>query len=614
MRRHVNQAHRPGGSVIGFRFLGTTRFVRLLLVVAAVLLTSCVTTPWKPALAMLGFPEPLNQIAVTRDVSVPMRDGVRLAADLYRPKAIGRYPVILISTPYYRRNPLYGYEVFGGVFASQGYAVVIQDVRGKYQSEGEFYPVVNEGPDGIDTLRWIADQPWCDGNVGMFGISYYGSTEWLAAPGAPASLKTIVPVFTTQNGYRIWLKGGVFNYNLTMLWHYEYDVRDRRGMSLVDWNRAIWALPLSSADDSIISPNPIYDQWIAHPLPDAFWDPMRVDRRTSEIGCSAFLIAGWFDPFVDAMLEDYTRMRTAGGSKAARGTQLMVGPWTHTTDSTFRYTDFGVQGSFLGQFKTVLRWYDFWLKGTPNGVDDDPPIRIFVMGENRWRTEREWPLARTRYTDLYLHSGGGANTAEGDGVLTLDPPELEPADTYLYDPADPAPSREQTAAIGDVSYQPADQGEVESRGDVLVYTTPVLDRDVEVTGPVRLVLFAESSAPDTDFTARLTDVQPDGRSLHVTSGIVRARFRESLEEPSLLREGSVYRYEIALGATSNLFRQGHRIRLQISSSDFPRHDRNLNTGQVIGASAETAAARQLIRHDRERPSHLILPVIPTYSP
>jgi putative CocE/NonD family hydrolase len=444
----------------------------------------------------------------------------------------------------------------------------------------------------------------------MFGISYYGSTEWLAAPGAPECLKTVVPVFTAQNGYRIWLKDGVFNYNLTMIWHYEYDARDRRVLSLVDWNRAIWKLPLSSADDSMNSPNPVYDQWIAHPLPDAFWDPMRVDRRASEIECSAFLVAGWFDPFVDAMLEDYTRMRSAGGTVAARGSQLMVGPWTHTTDSHFRYTDFGVQGRFLGQFKTVLRWYDYWLKGSQNGVDNDPPIRIFVMGENRWRTEREWPLARTRYTKLYLHSDGGANTSQGDGVLTLDPPGQEPPDTYLYDPMEPVPSRELTTAIGDISNEPANQREVESRRDVLVYTTEALDRDVEITGPVRLVLFAESSAPDTDFTAKLTDVHPDGRSLHVTSGIVRARFRESLEEPSLLSEGSVYRYEIDVGATSNVFRQGHRIRLQISSSDFPRHDRNLNTGGEIGESAEMATARQVIRHDRERPSHLILPVIP----
>jgi putative CocE/NonD family hydrolase len=328
-----------------------------------------------------------------------------------------------------------------------------------------------------------------------------------------------------------------------------------------------------------------------------------------EIQSSALLFAGWFDPFLDAMITDFQRMRTAGSSEAARSSRLVIGPWTHRTESRFRSTDFGEQARFLGQIKTILGWYDYWLKGVPNGVDDEDPIRIFVMGRNAWRSEREWPLARTRFTPLYLHGGGGSGS-EGGRLLTRLPGEDQAPDLFTYDPGDPVPSLDQNVYFGEISYEPDDLQELETRDDVLVYTTGVLPEDLEVTGPVRLILYASSSAPDTDFTARLTDVHPDGRSIHVTSGILRARFRDSLSDPSLLEPGKVYRYEIELGATSNLFRRGHRLRVQISSSDFPRHDRNLNTGAEIGRTGEFARAEQRVFHDSGHPSHLMLPVIP----
>jgi putative CocE/NonD family hydrolase len=584
--------------------------VAALLLVAAAALLGCKTTPWDLASAGLGLPEPEYQPIVDRSLMIPMRDGVRLAADQYRPKQEGRYPAVLIRTPYNKRNPAYGYEIFGRLLAAHGYVVIIQDVRGKYGSSGEFFPIVNEGADGFDTVQWICAQPWCDGAVGMFGVSYYGSTEWLAAPGAPDCLKTLVPVFTAQDAYRIWLRNGVFNFNLTLTWHYQYEGREYRSLSLLDFRRAIWSLPLISADDQLGRANPIYDRWITHPQPGEFWRRMSVDQRVDEIRCSALLVAGWFDPFLDAMLEDFNRIRAAGGSDAARSSQLIIGPWTHTTESSFRSTDFGKQARFLGRFKTVLRWYDYWLKGIPNGLEQEGPIRIFVMGRNSWRSEQEWPLARTRYTRLYLRGDESTDSGLRGGLLSMVAPGSDPPDTFVYDPSDPVPSTDQAVHFNDISYEPADQARIETRDDVLTYSTEILSEDVEITGPVSLVLYAASTGTDTDFTARLTDVYPDGRSIHVSSGVVRARFRDSLIEPSLIEPGRVYRYKIELGATSNLFRKGHRIRLQISSSDFPRHDRNLNTGGKIGLTADASPATQSILRNEEYPSHLVMPVIP----
>jgi putative CocE/NonD family hydrolase len=597
---------RPGGGIRLAPWLGT-----VLLIVAASLLSACRSTPWDLASAGLGLAEPQFTPVVDRDIMIPMRDGIRLAADRYRPRQDGRYPAIVIRTPYGKRNPVYGYDFFGRLFAAHGYTVIIQDVRGKHRSEGEFFPIAQEEADGIDTVRWTGVQPWCDGSVGMFGLSYYGSTEWLATPGAPESLKTVVPVFTSQDTYKIWLKNGVFNFDLTLTWHERYDVREQRVLSLLDLHRAFESLPLIAADDRLGYPNPIYDRWIANPQPGEFWRRMSVNDRPGQIRCSALMFAGWFDPFVDAMFEDYLRMRSRGGSEAARDSQLIVGPWTHTTESRFRSTDYGTDARFLGQVKSVMRWYDHWLKGEANGVEEEGPIRIFVMGTNQWRTEQEWPLARTRFQAFFLHGVGTAPPDSGRGLLSGEPPTEEQSDIFLYDPADPVPSRGQAGLFGDISYQPTDQREIESRSDVLTYTTPRLAEAVEVTGPVELVLYAASSAPDTDFTAKLTDVYPDGRSIQVTSGIVRARFRDSLTEPSLIEPGSVHQYRIRLGPTSNVFQAGHRIRVQISSSDFPRLDRNLNTGGTIGQSAEIAVAVQSVYHDGQRPSHLVLPVIPS---
>ena len=589
----------------------TSNRIGMLLSVSLYLIAlgACKSLPWDIADKDLGLPEPQFPVVTVGNIMIPMRDGILLASDLYRPEPAGSYPAILIRTPYDKLNPIYGYPVIGGVFASQGYVVVIQDVRGKYRSQGEFYPLVNEGPDGADTVEWIARQPWCSGRVAMFGVSYFASTEWLAAAYAGPALQTIVPVFTSQNGYDPWFDRGVLNLSLTVSWHYENDTRKRRPMSAARWRRGIQALPLIEADEAMGPPNSIYRDWLSHSVPGPFWEPMRVDDKVSQITQPVLFIAGWYDPFLPHMLEDFKRMRESGGSEAARESRLVIGPWTHTIESQFHDLETGPEGRFLRQIATILRWYDHWLKDKDNGVADEAPIRIFVMEKDVWRTEQEWPLARTVYTDYYLHSAGSANSSAGNGLLDLSRADSEPPDTFLYEPDRPVPT---TGLDRDhlISPGPQEQYKVERRKDVLVYTSAELAEEIEVTGPIRLVLYAGSSAPDTDFTAVLIDLRPDGTPVDLCSGIVRARYRKSLQEPAFMLPGEIYRFEINLGATSFVFGRGHRIRLYVSSSDFPRHDRNLNTKEPIGFGWRTQPAQQTVYHDTEYPSHLVLPVIP----
>ena len=581
----------------------------LLAVVSLAALGACRSLPWDITAFELGLPAPRFPVSFEGNVTVPARDGVMLSADLYRPAAQGSYPAILVRTPYDKRNPGYGYPIIGGVFASQGYVVVIQDVRGKFKSQGEFYPLVNEAADGADTIQWIARQDWSDGRVGMFGVSYFASTEWLAAPAAGPALRTIVPIFSSQNGYDSWFSRGVLKLSMALTWHHQNDTKATRPLHRAQWRNGMWTIPLVKADTAMGAPNPIYQDWLEHPVPGPFWEPMRVDDKASQITIPVLLIAGWYDPFLPRMLEDYRRLSDSAGGEARRQSQLIIGPWTHTIESQFHDLETGPQARFLRQLPTILRWYNHWLKGEDNGVDRGGPVRLFVMGRGQWRTEREWPLARTLYTSWYLHSGGSANGSTGDGALDLARPREEPPDSFVYDPRNPVPTVGLNARRT-ISPGPKEQYQVERRQDVLVYTSEVLAEELEITGPVRLVLYASSSASDTDFRVTLVDLLPDGTPIDLCSGILRARFRESLDKPSYLEPGKVYRYEIDVGATSIALRPGHRIRLYVSSSDFPRYDRNLNTGEPFGFGQRMAAARQSVFHNAASPSRLVLPVIP----
>ncbi|MGV7929199.1 MAG: CocE/NonD family hydrolase [Spirochaetota bacterium] len=589
------------------RILKTTLSIILALALCAVL-AWCMR--WHIIACYLGLPAPGHSVTVQKDVMVPMRDGVRLSADIYRPSKEGKYPVILLRTMYGKRNPGHKYSFTGSLFASQGYVFIVQDVRGKFDSEGEFYPYIYEAKDGHDTIEWAGTREWSTGKVGTYGFSYWGSTQWISAPLRSTYLKAMVPIVTSQDVYPRWIYNGIFRLNDVLVWHYENAPKRAQSAEGVDWDRAVRTLPLIKADDSLGADIAAYNDWINHPRPGPYWDRVRVDDRVADIQAPALIIDGWYDYYLNLAVADFNRMKATGGSDEARRSVLLLGPWTHASQSKFADADFGRQASFMKQVRTILAWFDYWLKGEKNGILDGGSVRFFTMGANEWRAEKEWPLARTRYTPYYLQSDGGANSAKGDGILSETAPAAGKPDSYIADPENPVPSVGGTSIFGKLKAGPFNQREVESRDDVLVYTTAPLESDTEVTGPVKLVLYASSSARDTDFAVKLAEVRPDGTSVNIQSAVYRASNRESLVKPSLLEKDRVYRFEIEVGNTSMLFKKGHRIRLQIAGSNFPEYGRNLQTGEDNGTTARTGKARQAVFHDRERPSQLILPVIP----
>jgi putative CocE/NonD family hydrolase len=373
-----------------------------------------------------------------------------------------------------------------------------------------------------------------------------------------------------------------------------------------------WFLPLQDypplrPQDSRVAP--YHFDWLKHPADDSYWQRWSIRRRWSDIMVPAISFDGWYDIFLDGAIENFVGMRKKGGSKSARdGQRLVIGPWQHLGwQQKVGDIDFGPEAA-NSMPELMKRWYDYWLKGVQNGVDKEPKVRLFVMGANKWRSADEWPIPGTEFRKYYLHSKGAANTAAGDGTLDSTMQTAGPPDKYSYDPKDPVPSIggrfQQVVAPG-----PRDQRPVLDRKDVLVYTTAALTSDVEVTGPISVTLFAASSATDTDFTAKLDDVYPDGASMLIAHGIQRARYRESQAKETLLKPGQAYKYTIKVWPTSNLFKAGHQIRLEISSSNFPMFDRNPNTGHPFGQDAELKVADQTIFHDKNRASMITLPIV-----
>jgi putative CocE/NonD family hydrolase len=550
-------------------------------------------------------------IEIKIDVKTPMRDDVRLSVDLYKPLGKGPFPVILDRTPYGKQGSI-EIAIF---FAQNGYVFAAQDVRGRFDSEGHFTPLRNEARDGYDTLEWIGAQPWCDGNVGMWGGSYEGMVQWAAATQGSTYLKTIVPYVSAPNIYKDGMFiGGAYSLSLALMWRCFTTGRTNQSHATIRWSELFRKLPLKDVDRYIGRAATFFKDWVSHPSYDQYWKDIAFDEMFSKITIPVFQFSGWYDVFATGIMPTFRGLKEKGGSENARQHQkVIMGPWIH---HTIKYThagdvDFGSK-SILDLRLIQLQWYDYWLKDKDNGIADDAPIKLFVMGINKWRDEYEWPLARTEFKPYYLHSGGSANSLHGDGMLSTDLPEEDVTDHFDYDPEFSVP----TAGGGNccwpeiVAWGAYDQREVEQRKDVLCYTTEPLAGDLDVTGPIKLKLYAASDAPDTDFTTKLVDVAPSGYAMNVADGIIRARYRDSLETPTLLEPGKVYEYEISLSDTSNVFLKGHRIRLEISSSNFPRFDRNPNTGHEFGADDEIRSANQQVYHGKTYPSQIILPVIP----
>jgi hypothetical protein len=509
-----------------------------------------------------------------------------------------------------------------------GYTVVAQDVRGRYASEGTFDPHRQETADGVDAFAWAASQPWSNGLVGSFGGSYLGSTQWLPAREGPPALRAMAPSVTFSDSYEGCAYQGGAKVLHDLRWVVadiipaELQRREARGEKILETDTplnvdgALSEIPLAT-HPLIREYARYYLDGLAHAGADDFWRVTSPQEGYEGITAPALNISGWYDIFLWGTLQNYMGMKQRGGSKIARENQrLILGPWTHINLSGgFPEREFGPSGSAaaIDLPGIHLRWFDHWLKEVDNSITEEPPVMIFVMGVDEWRQEPDWPLPNTQYQPYYLHSGGAANTLNGDGVLSEAAPAEEPRDVYLFNPLRPVPTvGGQVLLPGANVMGPRDQREVELRDDVLVYSTPPLDKAVEVIGPIELRLFASSSAPDTDFTGKLIDVFPDGRAMILTEGILRARYRNSLSEPELMTPDTVYELQLNLWATANVFLPGHRIRLEVSSSNFPRFDRNSNTGGVI--ARETADQYQpainRIFHDAGHPSALILPIIP----
>jgi putative CocE/NonD family hydrolase len=563
-------------------------------------------------------------IAYEHDVKVAMRDGVVLRADIYRPQAEGKFSVLLQRTPYDKRNFAVGLKG-----AARGYVVILQDVRGRYASEGEWYTFKNEMNDGYDTIEWAAALPYSNGKVGMFGGSYVGATQMLAAIMHPPHLAGICPVVTGSNYHSNWTyQGGAFEQWFNESWASQL-AQDTLARKVKDATNAVdgmWELPLGgyplfnlrgAHSTATATLAPYFLDWIAHPNYDDYWKRVSIEEHFRDITVPALHIAAWYDIFLGGSLRNYEGIKAHGGSDVARnGQQLLVVIGGHAgSGRKVGDVDFGPEGAFE-EDDAMLDWYDFLFKGAQNRFASGKPVKLFVMGANQWREEEAWPLARARETKYFLHSAGAANSVRGNGTLSTTGPGKENADQYIYDPGKPVPTVGGPLCCDGEHWAPGprDQRGVEARDDVLVYATPALAQDLELTGPVSVELYAKSSAADTDFTAKLVDVWPDGFAQNLTEGILRARYRESQENPTMITPGTVYKFTIDLWATSNVFKRGHSLHLEISSSNFPRFDRNLNTGEqrpMKGGDPDVifTKATNVILHDAEHPSALILPVV-----
>lgn len=573
-----------------------------------------------------------RRVLVEKNVAVPLRDGIETYGDLYRPLAIGPVPTVISRTAY--NKEVAGEGGGGGLsalkMAERGYSVLVVDTRGRASSEGEFRPFETEGPDGYDTVEWAAAQPWCDGNVALYGGSYVGATALLAARERPPSLRCVIANVTADDYYDGWVfSGGAFQLGFAATWSmtlastsialrsdYARRVGSEEREGLVRtmsrgldplWTRPLSELPSISAADVA----PWWATWLEHDRRDGYWADVSLRRDYGAFQVPILHIGGWFDIFGSGTIGNYEGITAAGRTDQ----QLVVGPWAHTeSGSVLGEMTFGPTGdrSAAGLLGDYNRFLDRHLRpGTRPTPTSSTPVRYFLMGANEWRLDTSWPPADSRPSRLYLHSGGKANTLHGDGALAETPPkDGTTADSYQYDPDHPVETHGGSIlqqSIGPAG--PLDQRGLEARNDVLCYTTSPLSAPLTIAGRVRISLWAVSDCPDTDWTAKLVDVLPDGRAVSICDGVIRARFRHSLEDPELLEPGKPERYDFTLGHAAHQFFAGHRLRLDISSSNFPRFDRNPNTGESLSTASTTRLATQHVLHDESHLSFLEFDVL-----
>ncbi len=560
---------------------------------------------------ILTAPVLMAQVKNKFDMRIPMRDGVELSADVWMPAEEGQYPAVLIRTPYIKVTPGLGVPQLGQMFAGQGYVLLIQDVRGRGDSDGKFNFYHQEGEDGYDSIEWIARQPWCNGKVGMMGVSYLGAVQWLAAREKPPHLVCIVPTAPSADYWEESpFNGGAFSTQFALSWLNGTSGRLAQGAHTIglDWNKILLHRPLMTMDEVMGRKMPLYREWLKHSTLDDYWKKIQfVDSDFPTMNLPALHITGWFDGDQIGTLIYWNGMRKYSSAKDKQ--YLIIGPWNHaetflgldTKEGEMQFSE----DSKVDNVKLHLDFFDYYLKGSSKSYDQ-PRVRVYITGSNIWREFDEYPPKTTERKNFYFHSKGKANTLLGDGSLAWKLPKDETPDKYVYDPKDPVPS--------DIDGQSwaVDNRLIEIRKDVLVYTSEELGEPVTVLGDVYLNFFAASDARDTDFVAKIIDVYPDGKALNLGPqgrGVRRARYRQGYEKEVLLTPGQPEKFRIRFFDIGHTFLQGHKIRIEITSSAFPAISPNQNTGNPIATDTDWKVAHQTIFHDSAHPSHVVLPVL-----
>lgn len=542
--------------------------------------------------------------AVKEELSMTTSDGVRLVADVYRPKDIDKTPTILVRLPF--RNTFSNRlrsDLLGKYWAQRGYTVVIQGTRGRYKSTGEYYPLRNERKDGIETLQWISKRDWYNGQLGMWGGSAFGYTQWVLADQINVGVDAFIMQICSTNFYNMFYVGGAFSLESALYWAVrDYGKRDI-DPSPSTLQKGFAGFPLIKADDRAISDISFFNDWVLNHTKNDYWNQIDGLNRTKSLKSPVLLMAGWYDAFLPGQINDFIDIQAYSDNRVASQSRLIIGPWAHARTVNLP-GNVQLEKYRIESLLPSLDWFDKHLMDMDFSHKETSPIRIYVMGDNIWRDEQEWPLARTRYTAYFLKSNGNANGLLGDGQLVVKSPlSREKPDHYTYDPLNPVPS------VGGTMLGPNAgvhlQNHIEKNPNILIYSTLPLENDIEVTGPIELILYVHTTARSTDFTAKLVDVHPNGDAYNVTDGIIRQEFNSNEENTIKPTE-----MKINLWPTSMAFKAGHRIRLEVSSSNFPRYDRNPNTGGDIATERKVIVAKQTVYHGQQIPSRLILPIIP----
>lgn len=528
-----------------------------------------------------------------------MPDGVGLATDVYHPLTSEPQATVLVRNPYGRRGLILMFGLVPRLFASHGVHLVVQDTRGRYGSEGNWDPFRHEADDGRATLEWIGKQAWFDGRLATWGASYFGLTQWAIAADPPVPIRATVPVVTCASFHELFWVGGAFSLSSALRWASGVTGRRSRLPREGRLAQAFGLLPASTMDEAAVGAGvPFYREWIGSArADDPYWRAIDFASSIPRTDAAMLVVAGWWDIFLGPQIRDWQRLRREGRSEAARSARLVVGPWAHGRLATnpFPRRDASLYRKLAQE---SVAWFERWLRRDGDGAG--APVEVFTTGANRWQSLADFPPPSASPTPFYLGSRGHAATRSGDGWLRAEPPGAgEPLDSFSYDPANPVPTRGGTF-LGP-KCGPADQRTVEDRPDVLCYTADPLGAPLEVTGFVRLVLFAQTDAPATDFTAKLVDVRPDGFAMNLCEGIARIASRPEAD--------GVQEIEIDLWAISHVFDRGHRIRLEVSSSNHPRFARHLNVDDAPEHGTRCAVAAQSVFHDAAHPSRVVLPVV-----